>query len=91
METKTYTAEQARLWDLAVAAVRNAELPEPEELKEMVNAKLRDIMAGKPATFDAYTRWMLGDREEEFGIADHAVPEDIAEAFGIRLYHELIS
>jgi hypothetical protein len=34
---------------------------------------------------------MLGDREEEFGIADHAVPEDIAEAFGIRLYHELIS
>jgi hypothetical protein len=89
---KTYTAEQQRLYNLALAEIAELPLPNPDDVQRAADAWLNGILEGKPVKLDLYTRWALGAFEEEdFGIQEREVPEHIAEAFTIRTYGDLIS
>jgi hypothetical protein len=99
MENVTYTAEQQKLWNQALAEIKALEEPEqpvppdPDEMQEAADAWLNGILVGKPAPLNWTTRWALGsdDEEEEGGIQDRAVPKHIAEAFAISRYGDLIA
>jgi hypothetical protein len=89
---KTYTAEQQRLYNLALAEIAELPLPNPDDVQRAADAWLNGILEGKPVKLDLYTRWALGAHEEEDdGISDREVPQHIAEAFAIRTYGDLIS
>jgi hypothetical protein len=90
---KTYTAEQTRLYDQALAELAELPLPNPDDVQRAADAWLNGLVEGKPVPLDLYTRWALGafEEEEEFGIQEREVPKHIAEAFAIRTYGDLIS
>jgi hypothetical protein len=89
---KTYTAEQERLYNQALAEIAELPLPDPDDVQRAADAWLNGILEGKPVKLDLYTRWALGAFEEEdYGIQEREVPKHIAEAFAIRTYGDLIS
>jgi hypothetical protein len=89
---KTYTAEQQRLYNLALAEIAEIPIPDADDVQRAADAWLNGILEGKPVKLDLYTRWALGSWEEEdFGIQEREVPKHIAEAFAIRTYGDLIS
>jgi hypothetical protein len=89
---KTYTAEQQRLYNQALAEIAELPLPNPDDVQRAADAWLNGILEGKPVKLDLYTRWALGAFEEEdYGIQEREVPKHIAEAFAIRTYSDLIS
>ena len=65
METKTYTAEQDRLYYQALAEIAELPLPNPDDVQRAADAWLEGILAGKSIKLDLYTRWALGAFEEE--------------------------
>ena len=92
----TYTAEQQRLWNQALAEIKALEepvKPDADEMQAAADAWLNGILVGKPVPLNWTTRWALGsdDEEEEGGIQDREVPKHIAEAFAISRYGDVIS
>jgi hypothetical protein len=92
----TYSKEQERLYNQALAEIKELEEPVPpdaDRMQETADAWLNGILEGKTVPLDWHTRWALGsdDEEEEGGIQDRPVPKHIAEAFAIRTYGDLIS
>jgi hypothetical protein len=93
MENVTYTAEQQRLYNQALAEIAELPLPNADDVQRAADAWLNGILEGKPVPLDWPTRWALGldDEEEDAGIQEREVPKHIAEAFAIRTYGDLIS
>lgn len=98
MENVTYTAEQQRLWNQALAEIQALEEPEqplppdPDDMQKAADVWLNGILTSKPVPLDWTTRWALGsdNEEEEGGIQDRELPKHLAEAFGFSRYGDLI-
>jgi hypothetical protein len=84
-QTKTETAEQRRLYELAVNAIEKARDRYGVRSKEVVDEKLRSLAAERPVTFDANDRGILA----ELILAYEPVPADVSEALGVDGYDEL--